>query len=497
VLCCCSRNGCSSLLGGGFAREKHPVPVLVARHIYTYTRTNTTTMSSQYPANYPQTDDGDGGGKDDSYSRLRWKGPQDVPEGASVPASPVAAPFDEPEGVAAAGGAGAAGGEARRTAPVKRASILKKPGAERSKTVKRASIDLSSVEPRSASSSEVAAARASPVGNPLSGSSHTSGSSSSPSGASAAAAAAAAAQSPKPRVKRRTIELGFLGKKSQSDSQISEASEGRTTMPTPPSVVGKEKRTISVGLPFRSRSSQNNSDANLKDSSEAETAASRRHQRNRSMGSVVSSGASTGGASRVASSSATGHGSTATTTIISRCCWRCKTCVCPQLPKPVTDWINQRLINTKAWQAFIILFTIVLLFGAQIQDLWCPPSSDVAFDVIFTCAFVFLIVDVILRSAADPTYFILNLCGRDLRSPHGEHSPNRVDALCGLRSIFQFGSFMFWCDLLSTLSLLWDISYINPFRSSMLEVTIGIDDLGIPVRFIWCTLLFCFFSSFY
>jgi len=468
------------ITGRGFAREKQPVPVLVARHIYTYTRTNTTTMSSQYPANYPQTDDGDGGGKDDSYSRLRWKGPQDVPEGASVPASPVAAPFDEPEGVAAAGGAGAAGGEARRTAPVKRASILKKPGAERSKTVKRASIDLSSVEPRSASSSEVAAARASPVGNPLSGSSHTSGSSSSPSGASAAAAAAAAAQSPKPRVKRRTIELGFLGKKSQSDSQISEASEGRTTMPTPPSVVGKEKRTISVGLPFRSRSSQNNSDANLKDSSEAETAASRRHQRNRSMGSVVSSGASTGGASRVASSSATGHGSTATTTIISRCCWRCKTCVCPQLPKPVTDWINQRLINTKAWQAFIILFTIVLLFGAQIQDLWCPPSSDVAFDVIFTCAFVFLIVDVILRSAADPTYFILNLCGRDLRSPHGEHSPNRVDALCGLRSIFQFGSFMFWCDLLSTLSLLWDISYINPFRSSMLEVTIGIDDLGIP-----------------
>ena len=376
-------------------------------------------MSSQYPANYPQTDDGDGdgGGKDDSYSRLRWKGPQDVPEGASVPASP-AAPFDEPEGVG--GGEGAS-----RRALVKRASILKKPGAERSKTVKRASIDLGSVEPRSnvmpmassALSSEVATARASPVGNPLS-SSRTSGDSSSPSGASGAAAAAAmsaaaaAAKSRKPRVKRRTIELGFLGKKSKSDSQISEASEERTTMSAPPSVVGKEKRTISVGLPFvRSRSSQASSDANLKESSEAETAANRRHQRNRSMASVVSSGGSTGGASRVASSSATGHGSTAPTAIISYCCWRCKTCVCPQLPKPVTDWINQRLINTKAWQAFIVLFTIVLLFGAQIQDLWCPPSSDVAFDVIFTCAFVFLIVDVILRSAADPTYFILNLCG--------------------------------------------------------------------------------------
>ena len=43
---------------------------------------------------------------------------------------------------------------------------------------------------------------------------------------------------------------------------------------------------------------------------------------------------------------------------------------------------------------------------------------------------------------------------------------------------------MFWCDLLSTLSLLWDISYIGGLRNSMILVGIGIDVLGVPVSFL-------------
>ena len=95
--------------------------------------------------------------------------------------------------------------------------------------------------------------------------------------------------------------------------------------------------------------------------------------------------------------------------------------------------------------------------------------------------FIFLIFDVLLRSVADPSYFVFTVGRRDFRSLDGESAFIRSDALCGLHTCLQIGSFMFWCDLLSTLSLLWDISYIGRLRTAMVMADIKIDELGVPV----------------
>ena len=335
----------------------------------------------------------------------------------------------------------------------KRSSILKRPGAAPSG--KRASINMGELEPRENLAKGVRPTQSASTSDsgglnlPLDG-----GDSSTSVGSYE-------------KKKRQTMDLGFLGgRKSRADQFTDQDASARSEPPA-------RKRTAgSMGLGFFRSRSQQNSAADWSESETEGAPPSRKssgshasHHRTRSATSVASS----------AAASAASRGSLGGVSRIS---------TCPQIPPAVTDWIKHRLINTRVWNGFTILFTVVLLFGTQIQDLWCPKSSDLAFDVLFTCSFVFLIVDVLLRSVADPSYFLFTVGKRDFRSSDGEPAYTRSDALCGLHNCFQIGSFMFWCDLLSTLSLLWDISYIGGLRNSTILVGIGIDVLGVPVSFL-------------
>ena len=339
----------------------------------------------------------------------------------------------------------------------KQSSILKKPGTAPSG--KRASINLGEPEPRENLAKGVRPTQ--------SASTSDSGGLNLPLDGGDSSASVAASTHSYEKKKRQTMDLGFLGgRKSRADQFTDQDASARTEPPA-------RKRTAgSMGLGFFRSRSQQNSAADWSESETEGAPLSRKssgshasHHRTRSATSVASSAA----ASAASRGSLSGSSRTST---------------CPQIPPAVTDWINHRLINTRVWNGLTIFFTVVLLFGTQIQDLWCPKSSDLAFDVLFTCSFVFLIVDVLLRSVADPSYFLFTVGKRDFRSSDGEPAYTRSDALCGLHNCFQIGSFMFWCDLLSTLSLLWDISYIGGLRNSMILVGIGIDVLGVPVSFL-------------
>jgi len=349
------------------------------------------------------------------------------------------------------GGSGSGGGIPGQ----KRSSILKKPGAAPSG--KRASINLGDLEPRECLAK---GGTASPSASP-SGMLHP------PEGGDSSSSIAASTDSNE-RKKRSTMDLGFVGGgRSRTDDQIAYLDDSARTAPPP-----RKRTSGSMGLGFFRSRSQHTSGADWSESETESTPASRKtsgshayhHHRTRSATSMASSAASGGSRGSISDG--------------------VPTCMCPQIPPAVTDWLNHRLINTMVWNGLIILFTVVLLFGTQVQDLWCHKSSDVAFDVLFTCSFVFLIFDVLLRSVADPNYFGFTVGRRDFRSLDGESAYSRSDAWCGLHTCFQLGSFMFWCDLLSTLSLLWDISYIGRLRTATVVVGIEIDDLGIPVSFV-------------
>lgn len=138
-------------------------------------------------------------------------------------------------------------------------------------------------------------------------------------------------------------------------------------------------------------------------------------------------------------------------------------------PSNYTIHLMTRLISSRLWHVSSFCFTMILLFGGQVQELWIPKDADVIFDVLFTVAFVFFSAEIILRLYAEPRYFSLDLRGKGLY--------NVPTAWCRCR----IGSFMFWCDLVSTFTLLYNISFINKRRFAVYTVTIALDENGYPV----------------
>ena len=133
----------------------------------------------------------------------------------------------------------------------------------------------------------------------------------------------------------------------------------------------------------------------------------------------------------------------------------------------------ERIIYNYAWYIVIWFMTFILLFGSAIQDLWVPKSADVAFDVLYTASLVILILDMIFHLFADPDYFVFTIFSCFQKSKRRETQPKLWT--------FGVGSFMFWCDLISMMALIYDISYINRREFETTVTHLELDDFGVPV----------------
>jgi hypothetical protein len=131
-----------------------------------------------------------------------------------------------------------------------------------------------------------------------------------------------------------------------------------------------------------------------------------------------------------------------------------------------------RTVRSSFWKTVIIFATVLLLFGSSIQFMLFPKTADVIFDGLFTFAFALFIFDMILNIAVNPEYMPCNVCRR--RKEEEAQAFRRLG----------IGSFMFWCDLVSSFAMLYDISYINSTEFETLEINIKLDKYGVPVSFI-------------
>ena len=119
----------------------------------------------------------------------------------------------------------------------------------------------------------------------------------------------------------------------------------------------------------------------------------------------------------------------------------------------------------------LVFFTILLLFGAQIQELWAPKEGDIFFDVLYTVALGAFALDIFFRCYTEPQYFEFNVCGK-----------TTGDAPAAAWGSCRLGSFMFWCDLLSSATLLFNISFVNASAFQAETIDIELDRYGLPVR---------------
>jgi hypothetical protein len=119
-----------------------------------------------------------------------------------------------------------------------------------------------------------------------------------------------------------------------------------------------------------------------------------------------------------------------------------------------------KIIYNHIWQILMIVLSFILLFGPQIQHLFFPASADFACDIVYSATFIFFCLDIIIRLGAEKDYFQFDLFALEL------------------------GSFLFFCDIISTLALLYDIQWIGAPQFEEMYVNILLNEFGVPVSIV-------------
>jgi len=91
-------------------------------------------------------------------------------------------------------------------------------------------------------------------------------------------------------------------------------------------------------------------------------------------------------------------------------------------------------------------------------------------DVLFCIALAVFTMDMVMRCYLEPKYVAVPRCRKK------ENAASSPWGRCQLG-----GSFLFWCDLLSTLTLLYNISFINKSEFKIKGIDITLNSIGIPV----------------
>eukprot|EP00522_Entomoneis_paludosa_P013153 CAMPEP_0172451694 /NCGR_PEP_ID=MMETSP1065-20121228/9625_1 /TAXON_ID=265537 /ORGANISM="Amphiprora paludosa, Strain CCMP125" /LENGTH=1163 /DNA_ID=CAMNT_0013203661 /DNA_START=207 /DNA_END=3698 /DNA_ORIENTATION=+ len=147
-------------------------------------------------------------------------------------------------------------------------------------------------------------------------------------------------------------------------------------------------------------------------------------------------------------------------------------------------WFVKKVLKSTAWRATIVICSVILLFGAQIRTLAFEEPADFAFDIIFCVTFGIFLVDIGMRIDTEPNYFTFNMggCCRP-REDNTAPVPSRRESDSGWGDCnFKLGSFLFFCELASTLALLHEISFIHKKNFDEKQVDIVLDQAGIPVE---------------
>lgn len=87
----------------------------------------------------------------------------------------------------------------------------------------------------------------------------------------------------------------------------------------------------------------------------------------------------------------------------------------------------QRILESKPFNIFIMVISIYSLFADDIKVILFPPSADVSFSIVAIFVLTFFLIEIILTVLVNEQY------------------------ICGL---------YFWVDIISTISLLFDIHWI-------------------------------------
>lgn len=145
------------------------------------------------------------------------------------------------------------------------------------------------------------------------------------------------------------------------------------------------------------------------------------------------------------------------------------------------------ITKSKTWMVFMYIFSIYLLFGPALQAMIdVRPQGDLIFLILRLVMLIFFVVDIFFRCFLDEDYFVFTLCkgGNDVNNSSSLTPSRNSNGSGDSKDIwFGIGSFLFWCDIISTLSILYDLSFLNNHHFECVEHTITVEN-GVPVSII-------------
>ena len=132
---------------------------------------------------------------------------------------------------------------------------------------------------------------------------------------------------------------------------------------------------------------------------------------------------------------------------------------------------SQAILNHFLWISLIVISTMLLLIGPPVQ-MFMPCAAKQTMDILYSLGFFIFVIDMIFHCYLDPRYFPCGPC----------HIINRSE----LRKSYlqnSLGSFSFWCDFLSTICFLFEISFLDlsSLRYGLKTEIIILQNFGFPV----------------
>ena len=161
-------------------------------------------------------------------------------------------------------------------------------------------------------------------------------------------------------------------------------------------------------------------------------------------------------------------------------------CGCYAKEESRPKWLALFYSFTKSiiWICFSFFFSMILMFGLAIQSLAdVGLIGDEIFLYMRIIMLLFFTVDIVVRCVAEEGYFVSALCrgGRDRRNHIMVSSRSITMNGDSKAPFFRIGSFLFWCDFISTLTILYDLSFLNNHHFNPVSIEINVIG-GILVR---------------
>ena len=140
----------------------------------------------------------------------------------------------------------------------------------------------------------------------------------------------------------------------------------------------------------------------------------------------------------------------------------------------------KKLIRSHGWKALMVLFYTFVLFGYPLCRIFSVRA--IVYDVLAILAFLFCVVEMGLHVFAEPQYLQYEPASVGARKNQIRGGTDTIKS-CTL------GSFLFWCDFISTGVILYHISWINKDHVRLKTFEISLDAYGFPVSAVFCNSL--------